>query len=279
MDGLEALNKNYLILKNEVDSIQISLLSQKTAWYKKIPVIISILALTFSFGTTYVSNKRIKIQDIQAIKSDLRNMLQQLSAIPSRNFELTKKYSDDPNAVAFVGGQINQENALLASQAAELIEQLPDDRVSAIEAYSVAVALQFSYQNQKAFEMYELSHNLATDMNTNVAAKRGMANILFISGQAEAGRVQFQEALNTFSIFKGYNDFIQKTTHIVTLLNWFGAESGSGFNAQSIQKLNEAENISKTLRPGPYTVQVQGQIQQARNQIIGLSIQSTTTAQ
>lgn len=273
MDETEEIRKEYRTLKAEVDALQVSVMGSRTPWYRNIPVIISMLALMFSFGTTYVSNKRIRAQDVQALKSDLRNMLQQLAGLPIKNFELTKKYADDPNAISFMGGQLNQENVLLSSQAAELIRKLPADKVSAIEAYSVAVALQFSYQNQKAREMYQLSYELAGDMATAVAAKRGMANILFIGGQPETGRVQFQEALNIFSAYKGYNEFTVKSTHIITLLNWFGAEAGAGFHGQAAQRLKEAEDIAESLPPGPFTNQLKGQILQARNQAVGMTNQ------
>jgi len=189
-------------------------------------------------------------------------MLQQLSTLPARNFELSKKYPNDPNAIAFMGGQLNQENALLASQAAELINKLPPEKVSAIEAYSVAGALLFSYENQKAMEMYQKSYDLANDMNTAVAAKRGIANLLFLNGQPEDGRVRYQEALNIFSSYGGFNEYTKKTVHIATLLNWAGAEARAGFHSNAEKKLREAEKAVHSLLPGPFTDQLKKQVQQ-----------------
>ena len=257
MEEIERIKEDVQLVKGEVDALQIAVLSSRTTWYKNIPIIISILALAFSFGTTYVSNERTEVQDIQNLKSDLRNMLQRLADLPSRNFELTRKYADDPQAIGYFSGQLNQENSLLAAQAAEL--------------YSIAVALQFSYQNEKAKEFYQLSYDLADNMNIAISAKRGSANVLFISGQAEAGRVQFQQALNIFSVYKGYNDSTQKNTHIITLLNWAGAEAGMGFVDSAIQKIEEAENIANSMVPGSLTNQLIGQIRQARSQISGIT--------
>ncbi len=271
MEEIERIKEDVQLVKGEVDALQIAVLSSRTTWYKNIPIIISILALAFSFGTTYVSNERTEVQDIQNLKSDLRNMLQRLADLPSRNFELTRKYADDPQAIGYFSGQLNQENSLLAAQAAELVSKLPADRVSAIELYSIAVALQFSYQNEKAKEFYQLSYDLADNMNIAISAKRGSANVLFISGQAEAGRVQFQQALNIFSVYKGYNDSTQKNTHIITLLNWAGAEAGMGFVDSAIQKIEEAENIANSMVPGSLTNQLIGQIRQARSQISGIT--------
>ncbi len=41
-------------MKREIDALQIAILSQKKPWYKEIPIIVSVAALLFSFGTTYV---------------------------------------------------------------------------------------------------------------------------------------------------------------------------------------------------------------------------------
>ena len=271
---MNEIREEYRLLKREVDSLQISILNVKTPWYKNIPIIVSMLALLFSFGTTYVSNERIAAQDEQALKTELRSMLQQLAVLPSKNFELTKKYSDDPNAVAFISGQLNQENALLAFQAADLVSRLPSNKVTAIEIYSVAVALGFSYEIQKANEMYILSYELAKDMNTAVAAKRGIANSLYQLGQPEAGRVQFQEALNIFSKYKDHNDFIQKSTHVTTLLNWDSAEVGAGYTSKPMQKLDEARSIVESLPPGSLTVQLKGQVAQGYNMLTDITNQS-----
>lgn len=271
MDEVKELKGQYRILKDEVDSLQISLMKANSPWYKNVSMIISLVALLFSFGTTYVSHKRIEAQDIQSLRAELRGMLQQLATLPSRNFELAKQHSDDPNAIAFIGGQLNQENALLAFQAAELIRKLPEDQVTAIEVYGVAIALQFSYEIQKANELYNLSYDIAEDLNTAVAAKRGIANTLFQLGQPEAGRVEFQDALNIFSKLQNNNDFIQRTTHIATLLNWAGAEAGVGNVNIAKTKIEEAEGMVKSLPPGPFTDQLKGQVAQAKVEMLAIT--------
>jgi len=264
MDEFNELRGQYRVLKDEVDSLQISMMKASTPWYKNLSMIISVVALLFSFGTTYVSHKRIESQDIQSLRAELRGMLQQLAMLPSKNFELAKQYSDDPDAIAFMGGQLNQENALLAFQAAELIQKLPEEQVTAIEVYGVAIALQYSYEIQKANELYNLSYRIAKDFNTAISAKRGIANSLFQLGQPEAGRVEFQDALNIFSKFQNSNDFIQKTTHIATLLNWMGAEASVGNYNIAKTKVEQAESMVRSLPPGPFTDQLKGQVSNAQ---------------
>jgi len=276
MENIEEIKEEYKLLKKEVDALQIELMKGKTPWYKNIPVILSILALVFSFGTTYVSNERVKSQDLQALKSELRGMLQQLTDLPKENFELTQKYTTDPGAIAFIGGQLNQENSLLSSQAASLIAKLPIEEVSAIEAYSVGVSLQNASEMQRAQDMFLLAYDTAITMNDAVAAKRGIANTYFAMGDPGAGRVEFQEALNIFSRFKNHNDYVQKTTHLITLMNWHSAEAGSGFMAKARQRLEEANSIAITLPPGQFTDQLHNQIKQAFTALDGISQSSST---
>jgi hypothetical protein len=247
-------------------------MNRSTPWYKNVSTLISVLALLFSFGTTYVSNKRTEAQDIINLKSDLRNILQRISDIPSRLTEININYSNNPGVIAILGGQLNQENSLFATQASDLVSKLPSDKVSAIELYSIAVSFQFSYQNEKAEKFYQLSFikaNEADDMNTALSAKRGIANINFILGKPEVGRVQFQEALAIFETYKGYNDFTKKGNHILTLINWATAEASMGFIDLAKQKLDQAESIANSLTPSPNKNQLVGQIAQTRSQIFG----------
>lgn len=101
------------LLKKEVDALQVKILEQRTPWYKNISTIISLIALFFSFGTTFVSYNRTQIQDIQDRRVELRGLLQRLSTLPRENLEATKKYAGDPASASSIYGLINQENTLL----------------------------------------------------------------------------------------------------------------------------------------------------------------------
>ncbi len=73
-------------IKSEVDALQIAVMKQHAPWYKNIAVIVSIMALLFSFGTTYVSYNRTKTQDIQNSRSELRSLLQRIAVLPKENW-------------------------------------------------------------------------------------------------------------------------------------------------------------------------------------------------
>jgi hypothetical protein len=89
----------------------------------------------------------------------------------------------------------------------------------------------------------------------------------FSRGQYEAGRVEYQKALSVFSKYKGYNDFTQKSTHILTELTWAIAEASSGFASLANQHIASAESTVSTLLPGPGTEQLKNQINQVKSRL------------
>lgn len=250
MNELEELKKEYKTIKDQVDAIQIHIASHRTPWYKNIPVIISVVALIFSFGTTYVSNERIKSQDIQALKSELRGVLQQLSSIPFKHSEVSTKYSNDNRTLGTLTGSLNQEQNLLASHAAEIIKKLPLDKVTSIERYSVGLALVPSSLEQ-AIVLYKSAYDLAEDFSTAIAAKRGVATGYFSLGQPENGRRHFQEALGIFSKFPEYDESFINGVNVDTLIVWAKSEADFGYIDNAKTKFEEAYDIANTMGAGP----------------------------
>jgi tetratricopeptide (TPR) repeat protein len=234
--------------------------------------ILSVVALLFSFGTTYVSYKRTQSQDVQNARVELRGLLQRLAALPRENFEITKKYERiDPSAVASISSFINQENAFLARQAAEITKKLPTEFVSATEYYAIGVALQNAYNVDGAKESFTKAIDISTDLSDKVGALRMRANLLFITGQPDAGRVDYQKALNIFSDFgkDSYNEYTKKSTHIWTELGWAYSEANIGSKDKALQHVLSAENYLSGLMASPGVEQLRNQITQAKSLIAG----------
>jgi tetratricopeptide (TPR) repeat protein len=232
-----------------------------------VTVLVSVFALLFSFGTTYFSSKRDKAQDIKNLRSDLRSLLQRLASLPKENFELSQNYAANPQAIATLSSSIAQENALLARQAAEIARLLPANKVSSTEHYCIALALQNCFNNDQAVEFLERGLKVADDFNDEIALIRVYANMLFITGQIEAGRAKYTQSLNIFSKYKGYNDYTQRSTHVWTELAWAASEAGCGFKDLANQHIASAKSYVDTMMPGPYTDQLGKQINQAQAQM------------
>jgi hypothetical protein len=261
------LSESIQLIKKEVDALQITVMSQKAPWYKSLPTTISLIALLFSFGTTYVSYTRIDAQDKQNMRAELRGLLQRLSSISRDSIELPKRYSDDPVAAGAISGMLNQENTLLSRQAAELARKLPKDLVSATEYCTIGAALQISYNFQGAKEFFVYAIESAKDFNDKISALRYNANLMFIMGQPESGRNEYRKALDIFLTFSDYDDFTKKSTNIQTELAWAYSESNLRLKDRANQHIANAESYVSSLAPGPGTTIIKGQIDQAKLQI------------
>jgi hypothetical protein len=127
-------------LKQEVDALQVHILQLDKPWYQQAPSIVAVLALVFSLITTYLSYDRDRRLDRQADRTELRSLIQRLTALPRENFELVQKYKDEPAAAVQFSGFILNENLILTNQAVDIIRRIPG-LVSASEALAVAAAL------------------------------------------------------------------------------------------------------------------------------------------
>jgi len=254
-------------MKREIDALQIAFLSQKKKpWYKEIPVIVSVAALLFSFGTTFVSYRRTEVQDVQNLRQELRGLLQRLAALPKENLEATKQYAGDPAAINIISSYLNQENEILARQSAEITRRLPKDTVTSTEYYAIGVAMGNSYdlQNEKAF--LKLSEDTAKDFNTEVAAERSLGNVDFIMGQAGEGRVEYQKALNIFSKYPGYDPFTMAGSNILTELAWATSEAALGARPEASQHIESAQRLADSLPPSQGADMLKAQVGQSRTQ-------------
>ncbi len=257
------LSERIETIKKEVDALQIVLANVVKPWYRDGASLVSMLALVFSFGTTFVSYQKSEQQEVQTAKSDLRGLLQRLASLPKDNLELVTRYQHDANTAQYLSGYINQENALLAKQAADIALRIPAF-LSSTEYFAIHSALRFSSQDQLAVKFLEKAVETADNANDAVAALRAYGTHLISVGQLDAGRAQYKKAESLFSVYLGHADYYQKTTQILTYLNWHSAEAGVGNMAEAERLLNLASEIRIQLPPGQFTDQVSSQIDQVR---------------
>jgi tetratricopeptide (TPR) repeat protein len=263
----EDLESRFEMMRREVDALQIAITGQSKPWYKNVSTLLSIIALLFSFGTTYVSDRRIAAQDIQSTRQELRGLLQRLVALPKENVDAKTKYQGDAASGALVSSFINQENSLLARNASELARKLPAKSVSATEYYAIAVALQNSYDLTGAQEFLNYSINASPDFNTEIAALRMLAAMRFIQSSPEAGRVEYQKALNIFSKYPQYDPFTKTSTNVWTELSWAFSEANNNSFSIASQHIENAEGLLATLPNSPGVNMLRAQVSQARTQV------------
>jgi hypothetical protein len=255
-------------MKREIDALQIAVMGATRPWYKNISLLVSVTALVFSFGTTYVSYRRTAVQDIQSTRQELRALLQRLSVLPRENVENAEKYGKaSPSAMMAISGFINQENSFLVRQAAELAKKLPEDAVSAAEYYALATAFANAYEFNAANEFLDYTIRAAKDFNVEVAALRTKANVKFVQGHAESGRVDYQKALDVFSKYQyqNYDASIRLNTNFITELAWANSEAAVfGPGALVNQHADNAERLLQGANPSPMSETLRAQLDQAK---------------
>jgi tetratricopeptide (TPR) repeat protein len=245
-------------------------LASTSAGRPELPVstIISVAALIFSFGTTFVSYRRTTAQDIQALREELRTILQRLSAIPRENLDASKRYYGDQATIMAMSQLYNQENTLLARQAAEISKKLPKSMVSATEYAEIALCLQNAYNLAGAKEFYTLAFQSARDFSDEINAVRSLASLEFIGGQPQAGRVKYQEALNIFSKYPDYNEYTKVTTHVLTEIFWADAEANSAQLQLALQHNANAQQLLESLPFSPGAESFKRQVADQRAQFL-----------
>ena len=263
----EDLEQRVEVMKREIEALQVTVTERSKPWYHNVSVLISIIALLFSFGTTLVSYHRNNIQEIQNARAELRGLLQRMAALPKENVEIGVKYANDPASRNLVSGFINQENTFLVRSAAELAKKLSRKWVSATEYYAIAVALQAAYDIAGADQFLNYAIYADPDFNVEISCWRTLGNLKFMEGQPQAGRVQYQRALDIFSKYPQYDPYTRASTNVLTELSWAYSEAASNDFASAIQHVNSAEKILAPLPKSPGVDGLKSQVAQARELI------------
>ncbi len=234
------------ILKAEVDSLQIHVLSAAKPWYLQISTLVSVIALAFSFGTTYVSHQHTAQQDQQAARAALRALLQRVTALPKENFELFEKYQGKPTAASQLSSMINGENTILATQAIELVNEL-GDRVSSSELFAASNAAGQAGMFQDAARLLELADARAKNFSDAVAALRVRAAQAYNLHDLSTGQRLFNDALSVFSRFPVGNRDLEEFTHFYTENFWAQAEMNAGRCQEAALHIQAAAEYTKNL--------------------------------
>jgi hypothetical protein len=218
-------------MKHEIDALQIEVMKERGPWYKQVtvivPVVVSIVALAFSFATTYISEKRIDREERHQTRVELRELIQRLSELPKENFLLNRKYANDPGALGFLGPLVNTENLVLGGQAANLISSLRGE-VTPTEYYAVAWALNQSAQSATGERLLNRGievarRNPAKDFPGFMALLRFRATLYFSVGKPEAGRRIMREVLDALDRYVG-NPYERANAQVSTETMWARSE-------------------------------------------------------
>lgn len=246
------------LIKKEVDALQIEVMKGQAPWFKSPSIIISLVALLFSFGTTCVSYYKAGREEVQSARTELRGILQRLSSLPKDNFELVRKYKDDPEGLS-LSGLLNQENSLLARQASEIIDRYPSE-ISAAEYQAVGNALAQAADFTKVPLYLDRALARTSDPNTKVAILRSYGFHLLATGQITEGRRKYEEALSIWSRYPDLSIYYKKSADAFTEMYWAQAEATINNFEDARVHIRKSLDIVRSLPPGPQPAQIKTQI-------------------
>jgi tetratricopeptide (TPR) repeat protein len=249
---IDSIRKDVELLKKEIDD------SVSRPWYTNPSVVVSTLALLFSFGTTLVSYSRSQKDDVREARSELRGILQRLTSLPRDNFELIRKYKDDSEGQA-LSGFLTQENSLLARQASEIVDRFPD-KIPSGEYYSVALALMVASDVTKVPIYFERALKQTSDPNVKVAVLRNYGFHLLNTGEVTEGRRKFEQALSIWKEYPNVTIYFKGSTDALTEMYWAQAEFGINNLEAAKEHIRKALQQVNSLQPGPMTNQLQNQV-------------------
>ncbi|MCC9077938.1 hypothetical protein FKZ61_017720 [Litorilinea aerophila] len=245
----------------EIDTLQIQAARAARPWYRDASILIALMALLFSFGTTGVSYYMTAQQAIQNNRAELRTFLQRLSALPRENAELAA-YPDRLIA-AQLSSMINAEATLLASQAVEVMNRLPASYVSANEYNLVAGILFSTGEFELAGQLLERALTITKSPNEERATLRAYGNLLFASGNAEKGREMYRKALEVSRLYPSQVRYYTDWSDAYTEMLWAGAELSQKHCGEAREHIQQAFQLAQQLTPGAGRDELMGQLQQA----------------
>lgn len=244
-----AIEERFDTLKKEVDGLQIQVMQPAKPWFRQPSLIVSVAAVLFSMGTFMLSYNQTRAQDRRAARAELRQLIQRMIALPRENMELAKTYEKDPVTSNLLSGLVNQEQSVLARQAAEILERISND-ASAREYHAVAQALADSNNMEMAPPLIEKGLSLAKDYSTELELLRLHGNILITLGDSENGRAKYQEASNLANKYHLTNQSYVATSNAITEMNWAISEFGQGQCQEARRHISQAkENLGRSLGP------------------------------
>jgi tetratricopeptide (TPR) repeat protein len=245
---LITLRQNIAQNDSEIDVLQIESAKAQKPWHRDVPIIIAILALLFSFGTTAVSYYTSAQQAIQNDRSELRVHLQRLAALSKDNVEILN--NADKLIAGQISGYIAAEAMLLASQALEIMERIPN-YVSATEYNLVANTLSNTGNFYQARIVFQRAIEVSKDTNEELSSLHQYGTLLYATGDIEEGRDMFQKALDIHQKYPFLVSYYRDLSNASTEMYWSRAELGQQNCSEAQIHLQTAFEHASHLPPGP----------------------------
>jgi len=250
------------VLEQQVANLRMGRAQASSPWYRQVAVLISLGALLLIVAVIIFEYVQVRQNNEHNARVELRDLTQRLSQMPIDNSNATQTSTGSVQS-----GLLQQESALLARQAEEVMNEIPDS-VSAGEYILVAQALMNSNLNDDALNMANRAVGASQDASDGSVAYRLKGQLLFNTGDLTDGRQAFQQALDIFKRYPTTNSSHQTTTTVQNELAWATAEYSVGQCAEAKKHIDHAwqliPGLSAQAQAQPLVQQLISQAQQVK---------------
>jgi hypothetical protein len=230
VDKPTSVSEQLLIMKKEIDLLQIEIAKPAIPWYRQIPVLVSVAALLLSLMTTFYSERRSSEQDLHNARVELRQLIFQIDEATFSTIDIATRYKNNPSAQLNAAASAITRRIILVNQAADVVDEL-GDKVTATEYLAVGNALvTLGTYDARVFDYYRQGLTRPADLNTKTALYRSLAQAYFGTDRPGEGRKAFEGALSA----PGGVPAVNASNDAYTQYSWASAElkAGSCVNAR-----------------------------------------------
>lgn len=247
-EELHTLRESQLQSDAEIDELQLDAQRAKRPWYRDISVLISFAAVLVSVLSTGFSYYIARQQSIENDKNQLRDVVQRITAL-NREYNQLLTGEASPNVV-YQSGAIATENIILASQAYELIERIPQ-QLSPVEYTTVADVLSNNGYPERAEELFLRAIQEAQTPKDKAWTQWTYAQFLVLYQRNDQVPQVYQNALSgQQGVVSNYPAALMRND-MWTYLNWGSFEVSQKQCSKARELLEKASQLSVKLALAP----------------------------
>ena len=228
------------LLRYQVDILQIATAEKKKPWYKQASIIVSVMALLFSFASATYMQIGKNAEETRSQKDELRKIL---TLVLDLRGDYQNRIGPIQNAeIKEEAGTYLNAKRMIYLQAAELLVAKIPQHVSTSEYHVLAWEAIYDSNFKQAKKYLDDSLNASRDTLSKLLALRSLASFYFIQGPlkdpAKARKLfqQIEDELTNITPLDDYSLYIQGQTYQY----WGFGELANNFQAEGAQKIEMA---------------------------------------
>jgi hypothetical protein len=249
-DEPTSVSEQLLIMKKEIDLLQIEIAKPAIPWYRQLPVLVSVAALLLSLTTTFYSERRSSEQDLHNARVELRQLIFQIDETTFSAVDIATRYKNNPSAQLNAASSAVSRRIILVNQAADVVDEI-GDKVTATEYLAVGHALaSLGTYDARVFDYYQRGLTRPADVTTKTALYRSLAEAYFGTDRPEEGRKTFEGALSASAEVPA----VKVSNDAYTQFHWATAELGAGSCVNARQHFEAARQAYDSIANSGGTV-------------------------